>query len=191
MSLESRSAVKRVFAAVIVLLALHYVFIWAYKEPYPTVTMPSFAGTGITADGESRWLAVTATVQFADDRTEELLPRTLLAEAPASHRLAMMRWAFSAPPVQREPPPLSSNAQLRMKVFPIERIRYERQYVLYTRPETRQWLERRLQALYPERTPRTITFIWYWDQARLVEGSMRRTEEVIAKYVVNLREEAQ
>ena len=191
MALESRSSVKRLFAAILVLLGLHYVFIARYGEPYPAVTMPAFAGTNAEPDGSSRWVTVIARVRFADGSTAELLPRELLAEAPTSHRMSIMRRQFDVPPEPPAHPPAPSfGRELRRRLFPIERIRYERRFVQYTRPETQEWLRRRLGALYPHREPALVTFVWSEQSARLVDGSLQRARETIGEYTVPLDETA-
>jgi len=191
MALESRSSIKRSFAAVLVLLGLHYVFIVRYGEPYPAVTMPAFTGTNAAPDGSIRWVTVIARVRFADGGTAELLPRDLLAEAPASHRMSIMREQFDVPPEPPAPPPApSSRGELRRRLFPIERIRYERRFVQYTPPETHEWLRRRLGVLYPDRQPALVTFVWSRQSARVADGSVQRARETIGEYTIALDETA-
>jgi hypothetical protein len=136
-------------------------------------------------------VTVIARVLFADGSTAELLPRELLAEAPTSHRMSIMRRQFDVPPEPPEHPPASSSMrEFRRRVFPIERMRYERRFVQYTRPETRDWLRHRLRALHPDREPALITFVWGRERARLVDRSLQRGREIIGEYTVALHETA-
>jgi hypothetical protein len=102
-----------------------------------------------------------------------------------------MRRQFDVPPEPPAHPQAPSfGRELRRRLFPIERIRYERRFVQYTRPETQEWLRGRLRALYPDRGPALVTFVWSEQSARLVDGSLQRARETIGEYTVPLDETA-
>jgi hypothetical protein len=105
--------------------------------------------------------------------------------------MSIMRRQFDVPPEHPEHPPAPSpRSELRRRLFPIARIRYERRFGQYTRPETREWLRRRLRALYPDREPTLTTFVWSRQSARLVDGSVQRARETIGEYTIALDEAA-
>ena len=151
-------AIKLVFAAVLLWQIPQYVITAKFGEPYPALSMPSFTGTLTDASGNIRFASVKCEVFFESGRLAWVSPHALLSQVPDSSRYPIMAHMFS-------PPPAAANQvqtqTLKALLFPgrtLSRIRGQQKEV---DPQTKAWLMRRLQVLYPSEIPKAATFVWY------------------------------
>jgi len=81
-----------------------------------------------------------------------------LSQAPDSHRSVIMAHMFSPPPDNPDQVPLHS---LKARLIPGRILGHIHGQQKDLDPQTRAWLKRRLQVLYPSEVLKVVTFVWY------------------------------
>jgi len=160
MMLKGKSTIRLLFAAVILWQIPQYIITARFREPYPALSMPDFSGTLADRNGNIRLRNVKCKVLFQGGGLAWVSPHTLLSQAPDSHRALIMTHMFSPPAATPDQVPLRT---LKAQLFPgwiLSSIRGQEKGL---DPQTKEWLKRRLQVLYPSATPQAITFVWYED----------------------------
>lgn len=176
--------IKLLFAVVILWQFLQLGVTRRFGEPYPALTMPSFAGTMVDRDGNIRLTNVKCKVSFKDGRVEWLTAHELLSEAPGSNRMPIMGHMFSRPPAVAEPWPPRT---LKGRLFPGRALARARQTQQELDPETKGWLKDRTKAIYPSQEPTVVTFIWYESVFNTNQASLTATHEVTGIREVRLQ----
>ncbi|HKQ60101.1 MAG TPA: hypothetical protein VJS92_02375 [Candidatus Polarisedimenticolaceae bacterium] len=172
---------RALFALVVALQPVQYLFIAQFGEPYPALTMPRFAGTLTDERGDIRARNVIAEVRFDDGGTAELSYDRLLAEAPVSHRDRIMEFVFAP----RGAPSASVSAWKR-RFLPGLAARYEGPTRPTPDPRTVAWLGERLGALFPGRRARGVTFRWFFEIYHTRSVPLEVTREPIGSYAIEL-----
>ena len=152
------SRIKLLFAAAILVQPLQYVFTARFGEPYPALTMPSFAGTFADKEGNIRFTNVKCEVLFHDGQTRWFTPDDLLPAVPLSHRFPIMSYMFGPPSAMSQP---WAPGSLKARLFPGWNLSRSRNGQTELDPVTTNWLKRRVYDLYPSREPETVIFVWY------------------------------
>jgi len=167
--------IKLLFAAVILWQPLQYMIAAKFGEPYPALIMPAFAGTMTDGDGNIRLRNVRCKILFQGDEVAWLPAHELLSPANG-HDAAIVSHMFGPSSATANPWPSGS---LKARLFPGRALSRARSAQKELDPQTKDWLERRLNNLYPSRRPETITFIWYEDVFNVNQISPSATEDVI------------
>jgi hypothetical protein len=150
--------IKFLFAGLILWLPLQYVIAARFGEPYPALVMPSFPGTMADPSGNIRFGNVRCKIFFRNGDVGWVSTRDVLAQAPSSHHGAIMEHMFSPPSgaVGRD-----SSSGLTARLFPGRALSQIRQKQKELDPQTKEWLKRRIQVLYPSQPFTAVTFVWY------------------------------
>jgi hypothetical protein len=157
--IESSVRIRALFLALMLWMAIQYLITARYGEPYPALAMPSFAGTLTDRNGNTRIQNVKCKVLFRDGGEAWTSEYDLLSQAPSAYHDAIMRHMFG--PVPTDPPRLPR--RLTALLFPGRFLSRYREAQQELDSQTRLWLKRRMQALYPSQTVTAVTFVWYAD----------------------------
>jgi hypothetical protein len=155
---KRNSRIKLLFAVVILWQLLQSGITAKFGEPYPALAMPGFAGTMVDRDGNIRFGNVKCKVRFQDGHVGWVTAHDLLSRAPDSNRIPIMAHMFNQPPVTADQWPPHS---LKARLFPGRALSRVRNTQRELDPQTKEWLKRRIQVLYPSQEPEVVTFIWY------------------------------
>jgi hypothetical protein len=155
-----RTRIRLLFLAAIVSQPLQYLITAKSGEPYPALMLPGFGGTMADRDGNIRFRNVKCKVLFQDGRVDWISAYTLLSEAPSSHHGVMMAHMFSPPPAKADSRPMNT---LKARLFPGRTLSHIRQEQKELDPQTKEWLKRRIQVLYPSQRCEGVTFVWFDD----------------------------
>jgi hypothetical protein len=186
-----RTAIKWLFAVVVLSQPLQYLLVSKFGEPYPALMMPQFAGTLTDANGNIRTRTVEARVLFEDNSTESVSINKLLFPAPVSHQDAILEYVFGVPTQSNSRPPSSTSLSQRIKstLFPglvVKYAKYARRSQENADPQTIVWLRKRLQDLYPSRNAKTVIFTWYQDSYLPGSPLSERSRRTMGTYAVHL-----
>lgn len=166
--------IKLLFAVVILWQLLQYGITAKFGEPYPALTMPSFAGTMVDRDGHIRFRNVKCEVHFQDGHVGWVSAHDLLSRAPSSNRIPIMAHMFSQPPITADQWPPHS---LKARLFPGRALSRVRNTQRELDSQTKEWLKRRIQVLYPTQEFEIVTFIWYENVFNVNQVSPATTQE--------------
>lgn len=149
-----RTLVLALFYATLLLLPLHLgVILLRGTQPWPAIVLPFFQGAPPSAETISVHKP-TLRVFFVDAPPAELSVHRFLDVLPRSHHTHFMMINF-APEAESEPA--------------AGRTRYGTS--LETWPEARTaWVHRRLQHLFPDRTPVGMNVVWVQQTHRIQEA---------------------
>jgi hypothetical protein len=152
-----RRAVRLAFAAVAALWALQVVLLGGGAgEPYPSILMPAFAGSGGYEAGAVR-IERMAPVFISPAGEHPVSQRVLLGEFPDSHHTILSGLLH---PVQQEPRPLQ--ALLRRHLLPgLAAGRLDRPTC--AQPSLRAWARGRAAVLLPGVAVQRLELRWYRD----------------------------
>src|SRR6202171_4287508 len=178
--LKRKSRIKLLFAAVILWQGLQSLINAKFGEPYPALIMPNFSGTKVDHNGTIRFSDVKCKVLFQDGRVGWASAHDLLSPAPSSQHTAIMEHMFSPPPATTVQLPHT----LKSRLFPGRTLSYVRGTQKELDPQTKEWLKRRIQVLYPAGEPKVITFIWYEDVFNVNRATPTITEPTGVREVV-------
>jgi len=168
--------VKLLFAAVILWQPLQYFVTVKFGEPYPALIMPGFAGTLVDAQSNIRFGDVKCKVLLENGQVVWLTAYALLAEAPSAHHGAIMAHMFGPPAaIADQWPPRS----LKARLFPGRSLSRLRSSQTELDSQTKQWLKRRLETIYPSQKPMAITFIWYEDVFNVNQAPPNPSQEPV------------
>jgi hypothetical protein len=168
--------VRLLFAALILWQPFQYFITAKYGEPYPALILPPFSGTMQDQDGNIRFRNVNCKVTFQDGGVGWTSAYALLAQAPSSQHGAIMNHMFGPP----DPEAHESGSSLKARLFPGRAISHLRQSQKKLDPQTEEWLQRRMQELYPSRTVTAVAFVWYDDTFRITGSASGITENEVA-----------
>lgn len=91
--LREQIVYRLAFAAVLAVLPLQHYIKQRFGEPYPSLYMPDFSGTGVT-NGRLQTESADIQVQFCDGRTLSLTPNEFFSGLPISIVQSAMQWMF-------------------------------------------------------------------------------------------------
>jgi hypothetical protein len=167
--MSSRSLIRILFLAVSAAQPLQWLFIAKFGEPFPAVTMPSFALAGPSDSEPFEATTIDMTVHFQDGPDAELSPHELLAQCPVSHYAAILRENFT---YDRFAAPVTLPTVTRRNTagaFTLMMRRWLAGLALMAGSGSGRssvapmipWLSQRLKQLYPDRKPIALTLRWY------------------------------
>ena len=178
--------VRLLFAAVILWQPLQYFITARYGEPYPALRLPPFSGTMQDQQGNIRFRNVKCKVTFQDGSVGWTSAFDLLAQAPSSHHGAIMNHMFG-PPEPLDTEAHDSPSSLKARLFPGRTLSRLRQGQKELDPQTKEWLQHRMQDLYPSKKVTAVAFVWYENTFRVNEPRSRITEDEVAIRDVHFR----
>jgi hypothetical protein len=186
-STPHRTAIKWLFAIVVACQPLQYAFIAAVGEPYPAITMPTFAGVPADANGVIHITNVDVNVLLEDNSVVTTSLHALFAKAPVSHHFAIVYHMFR-PQTEAKTQSVGNGLKQRIKkaLFPGAAVNRERSGGTVADKRTVRWLKTQFRALYPNRQPKSVTFVWYNEKHRLNGPPEEQTKEVTGSYEVPL-----
>jgi hypothetical protein len=168
--------IKSLFLAVILWQLPQIAITARFGEPYPALTMPSFAGTLADQNGNIRLRDVKCQIWFRDGSVRWTSPHGLLSQVPDSTRAPIMAHMFSPVPAGVEPPPPNT---LKARLFPgkaLSKLRGKQKELDF---ETKKWLLERIAVLYPAAKPVAISFVWYDDVFNVNRTAAAPTREPV------------
>jgi hypothetical protein len=166
-------SIRLLFIILILWMPLQYAITARYGEPYPALVMPSFAGTRTDRNGNIRIMNVKCKVLFRDGRVAWTSEYDLLSEVPSAYHDAIMRHMFG--PIVKAPEP--SPHRIAVLLSPGRVLSRYREAHKELDPQTKQWLKRRVMALYPSQTVTALSFVWYIDIFNLKQVPAIRAHE--------------
>ncbi len=169
--------VRLVFITAIALLVAQSVFIHKYGEPYPTITMPSFKGSGGFQNGRVKIIRYEA-VFIANGEEFSFKPKVLLEKFPDSHIAEISQSLMPTPAVGvTKATPTGRLSRLRDIVFPGYGARRKSQDSPAYIASLKDWLRSRGRELVPDRPVSRVEIRWYWEIFSM-DGNTLKSERV-------------
>jgi len=194
MRLQPTHTIKALFPVLMGLLPLQYYFAKTYAEPYPALLMPAFEGSMADENGTITTHSVDVFIHFDDGTKRRISSGTLLADAPSSHRGAIIKAIFRSHNRTNELPDniwgsVPWKQLIKRHVIPGYVLRMIRMiYLQEAEPQTCTWLRQRIRALYPDRKPVSALFLWYKDSYTVSHARPRRNRKSYGVFEVGLRD---
>lgn len=181
--------IRLLFVAALLTQVIQYVFVWKFGEPYPALTMPSFAGVLTDERGNLSLTGASCQIAFADGTSTSLAIYDLFSQAPSAYHDAMVTHLFSIPDSESKANSPSFKG-LKYRFFPALAINRTRRANAASTvdPLTRKWLSWRLNAEYRPRAISSVAFIWHTDTFDIQNYSKSPTRTILGIREVALSE---
>jgi len=183
-----RRGVRRLFVALLVLLALQYLMILYVVEPYPAVMMPEFRGELVNGAGMVEFEVVETRIDFADGGREAISLIELVAgKLPEAHVGIVAARCF-APHDEPTGGAASDGARHQTKRKLRDWLGLGLRNPTITEPSaaTRAWLRDAIAQRFPEREPVAITFRWWRVEVDPASPTMQRVKTPIGERTLEL-----
>jgi hypothetical protein len=158
----NRVAVRLLFAGFLVLAPALMLVRACFSEPYPGPFMPAFRGTGLVMSSltEATIILPKMTVGFTDRTTAEITQPMLFADALSSIRRNLLFRVVPEPDLAAAPVPQSTIRRLLAHFFPEYHVSKPVTPVRIP-GDVHEYLRRRLERIYPSKTPVRLTIFLY------------------------------
>lgn len=167
------------------LLAVQYAIIAdGLGEPYPALMMPSFSGT-LTNSGTITFRVIEVEVRFLDGgASEHPALSTILAPMPSGTLMPTCAYVFRSHPITPDPPRPRAGIKDWLVDHLLPRRGRRFRQLRAGNPlssDAVAWLRQRVGQVYPGRTARSVTFLWYQDSYRVAGGRFNRVDHRLAE----------
>ena len=188
--------VRGLFVFAVLLIPAQFALIsLGFGEPFPALMMPGFMGSRMTPDGVFSFESASLIVRFDDGPAVETSLRRLLSDLPSSHHWAAAQHVFRPSDPQPLPPQAERSwwkAWIISHLTPIRDRNAERRRAGNPLDhDSRLWLKRRLEVMYPARRASSIEFQWFRDSYRISgAGPTLSDRELVQQSLVSVQDVA-